>query len=366
MDTVWKYFGADVTNVIDPFCGSCSLILTRPLPFKGVETVNDLDGHVTNVWRSIQNYPDDTAAWADGPVNELDLHSRHWWLTLSEDARAFREQMRKDPHHCDPQMAGWWIWGACCWIGGGWGSAGDAVVQQLPSISTPHAKGGIHGKAQPKRRPIISGDNAGSVGKGVHAGGPANWRQRPVQDGGADDGSARGVHGRPQLADAYAPGRGVHSGHPGTCAERRAWLQDWFRRLADRLRNVRVCCGSWERVCSSPSVTTRLGKTALFLDPPYSKESGRAMNLYAQESGSVAHEVREYCLEWGAKKDMRIILCGWAGEGHEALVGHGWREVAWKSQGGYANQGKAGEAEHRDKERLWISPNCVFERTLFD
>jgi hypothetical protein len=149
------------------------------------------------------------------------------------------------------------------------------------------------------------------------------------------------------------------------CAVRRAWLLDWFNRLRDRLRCVRVCCGDWLRVCDSESVTTRLGITGLFLDPPYSLASGRNAGLYASEDLDVAHAVRDYCRQRGADPHMRIALAGYAGEGHEELEGLGWDCVAWQAQGGYGNRTAKGKANAK-KERLWFSPACRRQPTLFD
>ena len=68
-----------------------------------------------------------------------------------------------------------------------------------------------------------------------------------------------------------------------------------MRRLAERLRKVRVCCGDWSRLCG-PSVTVKHGITGVFLDPPYADEAERTDDLYASDSGSVAHAVRAWAL----------------------------------------------------------------------
>ena len=92
--------------------GSAAVLLARPHPPR-VETVNDFDCMVANFWRATSKDPEKVAEYADGPVNECDLHSRHRWLVLSEDAAAFRERMRRDPEHYDCRIAGWWCWGLC-------------------------------------------------------------------------------------------------------------------------------------------------------------------------------------------------------------------------------------------------------------
>jgi hypothetical protein len=432
---IWSRLG-NVDNYVEPFAGSCAVLLLRPhLP--RIETLNDADHYVANFWRATQQNYEAVVSYADGPVNEVDLHSRHRWLVLSDHAKEFRERMRTDPDYCDPKVAGWWCWGLCCWIGGGWCSvpdlradgtpkekrpqpdthrghqgvhSGPCGEQRRPVIANPGSEHGhgVHGTpevpADPASKVRIAAHNPGSYGKGVHAKGDVDVsNQRPQIRGGGHDGPyyGQGVHTkgptgefRPQLAD-YALGRGVHAGPAGgqipllrgqygltgagvnmqpgagsgppagTCEQRRQWLLDWFGRLRDRLRNVRVCCGDWTRVCSSESVTTRLGLTGVFLDPPYGTLAKRAKGLYAQDSLTVAEQVRHWCLERGPDPQMRIALCGYVGEGHEILEQHGWECVAWEAGGGYGNRTEKGKANAR-KERIWFSPACVREPTLFD
>ena len=378
--TVWQRLG-DVRNYIEPFAGSMAVLLLRPHAPK-IEAVNDQDCYLANFWRAVQAEPETVARHANWPVNEADLHARHRWLVLSDDAIAFREAMRRDPNHYDPKIAGWWVWGICMWIGGGWcsygaeqdrrpgwnadgqgygvhrptgsqwiegGTADGDREERTPHLSKPM---GVHSK-----RPQLGGGDNGPRGKGVH-GEPTVQIPDLAGDAGA---AGRGVHasagGRPQLADEYSRGRGVH-GHDQaeTCTARREWLIAWFGRLCDRLRSVRVCCGDWRRVCQSRSVTTRIGLTGVFLDPPYSAAAGRDPNLYAADDLAVADQVRQWCIERGDDPQMRIALCGYEGE-HEALAEYGWTPVAWRAQGGYGNRG--GENVNRDRERIWFSPHCL-------
>jgi hypothetical protein len=405
---VWQRLG-DTDNYIEPFCGSAAVLLARPHPGR-IETVNDYDCYISNFWRATAQDPEAVATFADGPVNEADLHARHKWLVTSDACREFRERMRSDPDYYDPKIAGWWCWGACCWIGSGWCVSEHVSGGQIPALSQWQGgcvlEAGVHGPIAvdlPEKRPLLAGPENVSgrrshYGLGVHSQGPVEKRPQ-LHTGNSEDG--RGVHSqgpaeklprltggrtgdeyygglgvhqdevpdpgagslpdagpRPQLADAYSRGRGVH-GHDdaGTCAQRRAWLIDWFGRLRDRLRTVRVCCGDWKRVCNSPSVTTRLGVTGIFFDPPYSAQAGRNMNLYAAESGTVAHDVRDYCLERGGDPKMRIALCGYSAEGHEVLEQHGWSVLEWKAQGGYGNRSARGKA-NAARERIWFSPHC--------
>lgn len=138
---VWERFG-NVRNYVEPFFGSGATLLNRPVPFEGVETVNDLDGMVANFWRALQAAPDEVARHADWPVNELDLHARHLWLTNA--GRAQVERLREDPEWFDAKIAGWWVWGCCQWIGSGW--CEHPEWQQLPHLG--NAGRGVHRPSQ--------------------------------------------------------------------------------------------------------------------------------------------------------------------------------------------------------------------------
>lgn len=285
---VWQYFGR-VRNFVEPFFGSGAVLLGRPLPFDGSETINDADCMVSNFWRALQADAEAVASHADWPVNEADLHARHLWLCHRKIDTDFVGRMKADPDFYDAKVAGWWVWGACKWIGSGWCE-----------------------KSEWKQRPHL-----GDQGMGI---------DRPSQQ-------------LPHLGDQ---GRGE--------------IYDYFAALAARLRRVRVCCGDWSRVCG-PTPTVKQGTTAVFLDPPYSGESGRDESLYASECLKVAHDVRAWCEDVGADPRLRIALCGYEGE-HEALESLGWTVEAWKARGGYASQA-AEDNGNSARERIWFSPHCV-------
>ncbi|MFP4145883.1 MAG: DNA adenine methylase [Phycisphaeraceae bacterium] len=392
----WARLG-DVRNYVEPFAGSAAMLLMRPHAGR-VETLNDADCFIANFWRATQAAPDEVVAYADGPVNEADLHARHRWLVLSDDAATWRERMRTDPDYYDPKVAGWWVWGQCMWIGGGWCSY--AVGQDRRPVIDGGGGGaiqkGVH-RTPHTKRPSLGDAHGGAGTKGVHQ---TRLTQQVPDISGEGGATGRGIHGsgmtfagRPQLADAFSRGRGVH-GHDeaSTCAQRRAWLRDWFQALRDRLRPVRVCCGDWSRVCSSHSVTTRIGLTGIFLDPPYARDldrlrawidaldagrdaietgglfgglgdmkgkASRSDGLYAtdgQDVDRLVAEVHRYCRDRGGDPQMRIALCGYEGE-HDALEEHGWTVWAWKAQGGYGNRG--GENMNKGRERIWFSPHCL-------
>ena len=137
---VWDAFG-DVRNYVEPFFGSGAVLLFRPQPFAGSESVNDKDGFLANFWRAIQADPETTAQFADWPVNENDLHARHIWLVHQRET--LTAKIEGDPDFFDPKIAGWWVWGICSWIGSGWCSGNGPWhvedgklfdVRQLPHL----------------------------------------------------------------------------------------------------------------------------------------------------------------------------------------------------------------------------------------
>jgi DNA adenine methylase len=175
----------------------------------------------------------------------------------------------------------------------------------------------------------------------------------------------RPSHQVPCLSGA---GMGVHRNRPHLCrmgvhAQRCANLVGYFNELAARLRRVRVCCGDWKRV-TTPCVTFNHGLTGVFLDPPYADTAKRTANIYAMDSLTVAHEVREWAIANGDNPKLRIALCGYEGE-HQ--MPDDWACVPWKAHGGYAMLRHTGPGigmENAKRERIWFSPHCLAPAAL--
>lgn len=159
--------------------------------------------------------------------------------------------------------------------------------------------------------------------------------------------NTKGLKASPMLSSA---GGGIH----GLTLP----VLDWFQKLQERMRRVRVCCGDWEKVIT-PSITygnKGIGAkdiTAVFLDPPY--EATIRDKVY-QEDGSIFKQVCQWAIENGDNPRMRIVLCGYDGE-------HGipdtWKQYAWKANGGFANLGEGRGKDNSTKERIWFSPHCL-------
>lgn len=261
---VWKRLGSP-RQYIEPFCGSAAVLLAAPKP-AALEVVCDASGFIANFWRAVKHQPAEVAKWADYPVSHIDLGARHVWLMQQVD------RVGAELHDCDwpgdAKVAGWWLWGQCCWIGSGWCDWDRA------------------GSARRQRRHGCAGDREGidatSAGMGVQAIGKV-----------------------PHAGDAGM-------GQLLTSAGVSAW--QWLHKLAARLERVRVVHGDWTRCLNNHFGGN---DTAVFLDPPY--------RAYEQLYGA-ATPVADAVEEWATNNShLRIALCGHQGDYNLS----GWDTVEW-------------------------------------
>jgi DNA adenine methylase len=201
---VWVRFGSP-SQYIEPFCGSAAVLLACPSP-AALEVVCDGSGFIANFWRAVKHQPGAVAEWADYPVSHIDLGARHVWLLAQRDR--IGEALHDPDWPGDPKVAGWWLWGQCCWIGSGWC---DWFGGKIP--------------------------HASDAGRGVQAIG--------------------------QIPHASNAGMGDGDALLTSCG-RTAWA--WLHRLSSRLERVRVVHGDWSRCLNNHYGGD---DTAVFLDPPY-------------------------------------------------------------------------------------------------
>ena len=199
---VWARLGSPA-QYIEPFCGSAAVLLAAPRP-AALEVVCDGSGFIANFWRAVKHQPAAVAEWADYPVSHIDLGARHGWLMAQRDR--IGAEMQDPDWPGDAKVAGWWLWGQCCWIGSGWCDWFGKI---------PHA---------------------GDAGMGVQAIG--------------------------KIPHASSAGMGADA--LLTSCGRTAWA--WLHRIADRLERVRVVHGDWSRCLNNHFGGD---DTAVFLDPPY-------------------------------------------------------------------------------------------------
>ena len=115
---IWDRLGRP-TQYIEPFCGSAAVLLAAREP-ASLEVIGDQNCFVANFWRALKYQPDTVWAESDYPVSHIDLFARHRWLTEPARVAELRDALTDAEWPGDPRIAGWWLWGQCCWIGSGW------------------------------------------------------------------------------------------------------------------------------------------------------------------------------------------------------------------------------------------------------
>jgi hypothetical protein len=328
---VWRRLG-EPKQYIEPFCGSLAILLAKRKP-ASLEVVGDANGFIANFWRAVKHDPAAVATSADYPVSHVDLGARHKWLMGQ------RERLAAELHDChwpgDAKVAGWWLWGQCCWIGSGWcdwgkGDAGRGIqaAGQIPHVG--NAGRGIQAAGQ---IPHVS-----DAGRGIQAAG-----QIPhVSDAG------RGIQAAGKIPHVSDAGRGIqaagkipHVSSAGmgdllTTGGMAAW--DWLHKIATRLDRVRVIHGDWSRCLNCHYGGA---ETAIFFDPPYLAFEG----LYGVD-GPVAAQVAAWAAE---NAHLRIAICGHRGDYDLP----GWDPVDW-------DRGRLtyGSDKTTAQECIWYSPAC--------
>lgn len=363
-DIVWQRFGK-VNRYIEPFFGSGAVLLANPNWDDTFEIVNDLDHFIANCWRAIRNAPDEVAYWCDYPVVEIELHLWHFWLVTEG-----RERIRAcewDDKHYDAEVAGKWLYGMANWIGsgfasgkGGWTKEAFRFAQEcnydLREVRKRLDKkdGDSNESGVSRGLPYLSRSGQGIYRKRPHLSnsGQGISRQRPhLGDGG------RGIKRKSLVDNANETKDEFDDNVVCGLFPKSIGLYQYIRQLAERFAHVKVCCGDWSRVVQPAVLSGNEGITAILFDPPYSKEAGRD-EIYTVEDFSVAHKVREWCLNNGWNPRLRIALCGYDVE-HGELEKRGWVGVKWKANGGYSNCGKTKPNTNRFREVIWFSPHCL-------
>lgn len=282
---IWDLLG-DPGGYVEPFAGSAAVFLSRP-PFTGlrVETLNDADGWLANVWRSLQLAPEEVAMHCVGPVSEIDYHARLAWLQ-SRRGDWIPSWLEGDPENYDAKAAAWWLYVVACGIG------------------DPFGKG-----------PWV-----------LHDGRLVDSRKLDV------DPTAPGViRNMPHL----------HNDRGYLTSDN---LTNYFLRLSRRLERVRITCGDWKRVVT-PAVgfaTRSNPRVGFLLDPPY--ETSGDLYHHGDTDGALSAEVREWCVNQEHNPDVRIVLCGYLDE-HDELLDHGWTKHTSRAGGSGYGKGTATDKE---------------------
>ncbi|MEJ7849429.1 MAG: DNA adenine methylase [Pyrinomonadaceae bacterium] len=127
-EEVWRRFGPDIPNYIEPFAGGLSVLLGRPIfdmrmldGKKCRELANDANSFLLNFWRAIQNVDiREIIKSVDFPAHETELLGRREYMMEKHGELSRKIQNdKKKLDVCDPELAGYWLYIQREWIGAG-------------------------------------------------------------------------------------------------------------------------------------------------------------------------------------------------------------------------------------------------------
>jgi len=321
---IWNYLG-DVKYYVEPFYGSGAVLLNRP-EFdykKHIEIVSDIDGNICNTWRALQFAPDEVAKYCDYPVNHIDLETRK--IQIGKEYETLIKNLVSDDTYCNPKLAGFYIY--------------IMSISISPTIEKKYFQSNYIPESDIlSKRPSITKNNKVIV----------NIDENQLSKKPFISHSGMGIS-KTTIRD-YT----IETDDP--TAPYSILLYKWFRKLAERLRYVKVCFGDWSRVCSGDWQQISKYSFGYYFDPPYSSKL-RQKDLYYKDSMTIAKSVRDWCIKRGKDSNARIVLSGYYDE-HKELLEHNWSVKRWTTQGGYGNMCKN---TNRFEEAIFISPNCIME-----
>ena len=206
---VWERFGPDCYTYIEPCFGSGAMLLANPWGGCPREIVGDSELLLANAWRSIQVSPEQTAYYADEQTSHIELHWRQRWLVRwAADAGVRERLLDPEQYWCDPQAAGYWLYGVSNWI----------------SVSN-FAKRGVDGEVQSETRNCRPMIGSGSTRLGIaqqRTGKSGGWGRNPTP--------ARPPASIPDVAEPQNDASRPHVWHGGGVVQQRDGSQSGWGR----------------------------------------------------------------------------------------------------------------------------------------
>ena len=296
--TVWELLG-NPQSYIEPFAGGLAVLLARPMPIAAnvYETVNDIDGTIVNIWRSIRQDPETLAVWLDRPPAEADLVAVHNYLAQNKER--IEQLVRSHPDACDPLAAAYHIHYLRYKVGG---------IELQGTLRTAKPMFPVKGR---------------------------NYQLMLVRDGDL----RRAIFDKRGAAQLYAIARRLRYV--------RILCGDWSRCFTGY---------HWRGKESSGSQLT----VGVYMDPPYADTDRSDVYTHeSYEVAYEAMEwclqhAHEPWLRIVFSSYDEFLKPPWC----ERLAAGGWRIINWKTGGGYSQLCKHKVNLNPLSEVLYISPNC--------
>lgn len=131
---VWRRYGVNIPNYIEPFSGSAAMFYGRPANISGKfrrELLNDECRLLINAYRAIKYAnPADLAEVCQKIYAEDDLIA--WNKELIRNRSILRDKIQDDMRYYNLELAGRWIWLTRGWIGAGACDATINIKSKIP------------------------------------------------------------------------------------------------------------------------------------------------------------------------------------------------------------------------------------------
>lgn len=265
---------------IEPFVGSNSILLQDD--FDGIKVIiNDFDGKITNIWRSLKYKPEETAGYIQGVCNTINLTALDLAVQRSYDA--LLDRLHADIDYCDPKLAAHFMHLCCSWIGDGAGNTKGPWT-------TIKDEDGIDILVRKEKGDIKCSQAQYTDDRGI--------RCKQAQ---------------------YTGDIGINAKHSGISA--------WFNAISKRLSDTYILSHDFERILNLYCIKSK--RTTIFFDPPYDNKgnAGSGVDYISDDANIISKRTREWCIRnHDVLTKTRIIIAG-RGIEHDELLNYGYIKI---------------------------------------
>lgn len=322
-DLVWKKFGEDIPNYIEPFAGGLAVLLRRPVTDfeqfgRFYETFNDQNLFLLNFWRAVQ-YGDlsELLKYADFPAHEKEILARRRYMMDRQEELEGKLKFKAEI------------------------AAEDETDPEIKE-SELHARGEYQ------------------LNKDLFAAKLENYRNFDVEIAGLWLYVTRNWIG----AGADDPDSYPLQKMP--CKIKKGWLggspEAHLSCLQQRLKSAMGFVGGWDRVVKSKTQTTDRGRTGVFLDPPYrgTEDYYAGFSDEMPSRSSIADDVDDWALAHGDNEDFRIAVCGYEENFQkDEYLKRRWYLNKYKARIGMRSGNKDSDMRKEIVEITAFSPYCL-------
>ena len=278
---------------IEPFVGSNSILLQDD--FDGIKVIiNDFDGKITNIWRSLKYKPEETAGYIQGVCNSINLTGLDLAIQRSYDS--LLDRLHADIDYCDPKLAAHFMDLCCLWIGGGAGNAKGpwTTIKDEDDIDILVRK---------EKCDIKCSQAQYTSDRGITCTQPLHYANQGIRCKQAQ----------------YTGDIDINAKHNS--------FSEWFNSISKRLSDTYILSHDFEHILNLYCIKSK--RTTIFFDPPYDKSGNVGTGAYyiTDDVNIISKRTREWCIKnHNELSKTRIILAG-RGNEHDELLNYGYEKI---------------------------------------